>query len=111
MIESFAAKSEHAIGARTIVLPGNGCAKFHQLWGGKSLLQPLAQLRRDARGRGGEGVGQFQHQFLVAVKDIALLMPIQVANLLIAQSCRLTCGRVDVNSKRALNQFGGANLS
>jgi hypothetical protein len=38
-------------------------------------------------------------------------VPVQIADLLVTQACRLTCGRVDVDSKRALNQLGGANLA
>ena len=74
-------------------------------------MQPLAEFRRDLCRRGREGVGQFQHQLLVAVKEIAFLVPVQIADLLIAQSCRLTCGRVDVNSKGAFHQLGGADLA
>jgi hypothetical protein len=56
-------------------------------------------------------IRKFQNQLLVGIKQIAFAVPVQIADLLITQSCRLTCGRVDVNSKRALNQLGGTNLS
>jgi hypothetical protein len=57
------------------------------------------------------GIRQFQHQLLVGIKDIAFAVPIQVTDLLVTQSCRLTCGRVDVDSKRTFNQLGGTNLA
>ena len=37
-------------------------------------------------------------------------MPIQITDLLITQACRLTCGRIDVNSKRTFHQLGRPDL-
>jgi hypothetical protein len=81
-------------------------------WGvEKRFLQPFAQFGRDLCRRSSDGVGEFQDQLLVAVEEIAFLIPVQTADLFIAQSCRLTCGRVDVDSKRAFHQLGCADLA
>jgi hypothetical protein len=37
-VKTFTAEAEHAIGTRAKILPGNGCAKLHQLRRGKALL-------------------------------------------------------------------------
>src|SRR5215472_579884 len=109
-IEAFAAEAKHAIRSCPVVLPRDSGGQFDQLRGGKPLLQPLAQLRRDARRRDREGVRQFEHQLLVAVEQIAFRVPVQVADLLVADSDCSATGGVNVDSKRALDLLGDANL-
>jgi hypothetical protein len=110
LVEPRAFKPKHLIRARPIIFPRNRRAEFDQLRRGKPLAEAGPQLVGHLRRRGGDSVGQFQHQLLVGIKQIAFAVPVQIADLLVTQSCRLTCGRVDVNSKRALNQLGGTNL-
>ena len=73
-------------------------------------MQALALLRCDARRRDRESVRQFEHQLLVAIEQIAFLVPVEVADLLVADSSRSADGRADVDSKRALDLLGHAKL-
>jgi hypothetical protein len=74
-------------------------------------LQALAEVLTNGGRSCGDGVGELQHQLFITVEEIALVPEIQVAQLFIADSRPPPRGRVDVNSKRALNQLGGANLA
>ena len=111
LIEPLAAETKYAIGTRPIILPGNRPTQFYELRSGEALAQPLAQTVGHLGRRGRHCICQFQHQLLVGIKQVAFAMPVKIADLLFTQACRLTCGRVDVNSKRTLNQLGRSNLS
>lgn len=74
-------------------------------------MQALAKVLTDRGWSCGDGVGELEHQLFIAVKEIALVPEIQVAKLLISDSRPPPRGRVDVNSKRTLNQLGGAHLA
>ena len=110
-VETRTLKAKNSVRACPIVFPGDGAAQFHQLRCGEALAQPLTEFICHLGRRGGHGIRQFQNQFLVGIKQIAFTVPVKVADLFITQACRLTCGRIDVDSKRTLNQFGRANLS
>ena len=68
------------------------------------------EVRRNARGGCGDCVGEFQHQLLIVTEKIAVLVVVQIAELLVAQAHCSAAGRVNVNSKRTLHQLGGADL-
>jgi hypothetical protein len=110
LIEIFAAKTEHPVGACPIVFPRNGCSQFHQLRSGKPLLQSPTQLLCNFRRRGRQGVRQFQDQLFLGREKVTLSVPVEVADLIVAQTCASAPGRVNVDSKRTLHQLGGANL-
>jgi len=110
-IEAFAAEAKHAVGSRPVVLPGDSSSQFDQLRSGKPLLQPLAELRRDSRRRNRECVSQFEHQLLVAVEQIAFRIPVQVADLIVADSdCSAAETRLVLSSAR-LNFVYGISTS
>src|SRR5215831_13332104 len=100
LVKAFTAKSKHTVGPRSVVLPGDGRSQFHQLWRGEALLQPLPQFGRYLGGRSGNGVRQLQHQLFIGRKEIAFRVPVEVAELIIAQACASAPGRVNVDSKR-----------
>jgi len=110
LVEAFAPKSEDPVGACTVILPCDGRSQLDELRGGKALFQTPAQIVADARRGGGNGVGKLQDQFLVAVEQIALLVPVQIADLIVSEADRSASGRVDVDSKRTFHQLGGADL-
>lgn len=111
LVKPFAAETEHAVGARAVVLPGDGCAELDQLRRGEAPLQPLSQFRGHARGGRRNSISQLQHQLLIRIEQIALRVPVQVADLIVRDADPSASGRVDVDSKRAFNQLGGANLA
>lgn len=109
-IKAFAAEPEHPVGSGAVVFPGDGRSQLYKLGSRESLLELPAQIFAYPCGRDGEGIGQRQNQFLVAIEQVAFLIPIQVANLIIADSdCSASSG-VDVDSKRALDLFRHSNL-
>jgi hypothetical protein len=110
LIEIFAAKAEHPVGARAIVFPRNGRCQFHQLRGRKPLLQSPTQLLCNFRRRGRQGVRQFKDQLFLGREKVTFRVPVEVANLIVAQTCGPAPGRVNVDSKRTLYQLGCANL-
>jgi hypothetical protein len=111
LVKSFAPKAKHPIRPCPIILPRNGSRKFHQLRRGEPLLQPFTQFWCHFRRRRRDRVRHFQDQFFVGRKKIAFRIPVQVADLLVTQACASAAGRINVDSKRAFNQFGCANLS
>jgi hypothetical protein len=110
LIEILAAKSEYSVRARAIILPGYGCSQFHQLRSGKPLLQSPTQLLCNFRRRGRQGVRQFQYELFIGREKVAVSVPVEVADLFVAQPCVSATGRVNVDSKRTLHQLGCANL-
>jgi hypothetical protein len=81
------------------------------LRGGEAFFQAPAEVVTDARRGGGEGIRQLQNQFLVGVEEVAFLVRVQVTNLIVADAYGSASGRVDIDSKGAFHQLGGANLA
>src|SRR5690348_9583701 len=108
LIKPLALKPKYPVRSRPIIFPGNGRCQFHQLRGGKALLQARAQLWSHARRSGSDGVRQFQHQFFIGVEEVALVVVVEVAKLIVADSLASAYSRVDVNSKRTFHQLGSA---
>jgi hypothetical protein len=111
LVEPFAPKPKHAIRSCPIILPRDCRGQFNQLWRGEALLQPLAQFRSHIRRCRRNRVRHFQHKLFVGRKQVAFRIPVQVADLIVAQACDSASGRVNVDSKRTFHQLGCANLS
>jgi hypothetical protein len=111
LVKPFAAKSKHSIGSCPVILPGDCRSQFHQLRRREPLLQSLPQFGSHLGGRSRNGVCQFQDQLFIGRKEIAFRIPVQIADLVVAQACPSAPGRVNVDSKRAFHQLGRANLS
>jgi len=110
LVEAFAFKPKHPIGAGTVIFPGNGGSQLHQFGSRKSGAQTFPQFRSHFRGSGRNCIRKFEHQLLISIEKAAFLIPIQVAQLIVADACLSASGRVNVNSKRTFNQLGGAYL-
>jgi hypothetical protein len=110
-VKALAAEAKDAVRSRTIVLPRNRRTQLDELRRTEPLLQALAQFRSHIRRSRSNRIRQFENELLVGVEEIAFLVPVQVSNLLVGQARRLTCGGVDIDSKRTFHQLGGANLS
>jgi hypothetical protein len=109
-VKALAAEAKDAIGARAVIFPSNRRTQLHELRRCEPLLQALAQLGSDIRRSRSDCIRQFENEPLVGVEEVAFLVPVQVANLLVRQARRLTCGGVDIDSKRTFHQLGSAYL-
>jgi hypothetical protein len=110
-VESFTLKTENAIGTGAIIFPRNGGAQFHKLRSGEALLQARAQLRRHARGSGGDSVSEFENELFIVTEEVAGVPIIEIAKLFVGDSGPPTRGGVNINSKRAFDELGRAHLA
>jgi hypothetical protein len=111
LVKTLAPKAKHSVRSCPIILPGDGRSQFHQLRRGEPLLEPLAQFWSHLRRRCRDRVRQFQHKFFIRREEVAFRVPVQVADLIVAQACASATGRVNVDSKRTFHQLGRTNLS
>lgn len=109
-VKILAFKAEDAVGTGAVVFPGDSRGKLDQFGGGKALFQPGAQIVADPGRRGGHRIGQLQHQLFVVAEKRAFAIQVETEDLLVADSRGSASGRVDIDSKRALHQFGRPDL-